>query len=181
MNLPKVSFPAATALVLGAAACWVDVGECAAASQPVVADTIFLSGSVWTGVRGAARAQAIAVAGGKIVRVGSDQEMAGLRGPATEVVPLGGTRWKLVSVNTPKPIPPYVSKVVEFRPDARVITTTTKPDGQIETFDESYRVVGDTLIVNKPGYLINAKFTMENNRLIVTGPELSAMLERLPA
>src|SRR5262245_48030291 len=64
-----------------------------------------------------------------------------------ETGPLAGTRWKLASLDTQKPVPPYTSKVIEFRPDARVITTTTKPDGQIETFDESYRVVGDTLIV----------------------------------
>jgi hypothetical protein len=98
-----------------------------------------------------------------------------------EVAPLSGTKWKLTSVNATRPIPPYVSKIVEFRPDAHVITTTTKPDGTIEIFDESYRVVGDTLIVNKPGYLINAKYRMEPNRLTLMDPGFSAVLERLPA
>jgi hypothetical protein len=97
-----------------------------------------------------------------------------------EVAPLGGTRWKLVSINTTKPVPAYVSKVVDFRPDARVITTTTKPDGQVETIDESYRVVGDVLIVNKPGYLVNAKYKLESGRLLINDPSFTAVLERLP-
>lgn len=98
-----------------------------------------------------------------------------------EVAPLGGTRWKLTSVTSSEKIMPYASKVVEFRPDARVITTTTTPDGKVETFDESYRVVGDTLIVNKPGYMINAKYRIDGNKLLLTDAKFNAVLERLPA
>jgi hypothetical protein len=98
-----------------------------------------------------------------------------------EVAPLAGTKWKINSVNTTKPIPPYVSKIVEFRPDAHVITTTTSADGKVVTFDESYRVVGPTLIVYKPGYMVNAKYRMEQNQLILEDPGFSAVLERLPS
>jgi len=97
-----------------------------------------------------------------------------------EVSPLGGTKWKLTSVTTAEKVTPYVSKVVEFRPDAHVITTTTKADGQVEVFDESYRVSGTTLIINKPGYMVNAKYRLESNRLVLEDAKFSALLERLP-
>lgn len=51
--------------------------------------------------------------------------------------------------------------------------------GDVQVFDESFRVVGDTLIINKPGYLVNAKYTLSGGQLIVTADEFSAVLERL--
>jgi hypothetical protein len=39
----------------------------------------------------------------------------------------------------------------------RVITTTTSRDGIVLTADERYRMVDDTLIVSKPGYVIKAR------------------------
>jgi hypothetical protein len=96
-----------------------------------------------------------------------------------EVGVLGGTRWNLVSLNPKDAAPPYVSKIIEFKPNGRIITTTTKPDGRVEVFDESYRVVGDTLVVNKPGYLINARFGISGNQLAISAAEFSAVLRRL--
>lgn len=96
-----------------------------------------------------------------------------------EVAPLGGTRWRVASVNTKQTIDPFVSKIVEFRPDGRAVTTTTNPNGEVVTADESYRVVGNTLILNKPGYLVNARFRIDGPRLIVDDPAFSAVLERL--
>jgi hypothetical protein len=98
-----------------------------------------------------------------------------------EVGPLGNTKWQVRSVTTAKPLAPYASKLVDFRPDGHVITTTTTSDGKVEVFDESYRVVGDTLIINKPGYLINAKFKIDGQELILTDPGFSAVLTRLSA
>jgi len=101
--------------------------------------------------------------------------------PAThsEVGTLGGTRWNLVSLNPRSVAPLYTSKIIEFRRDGRVITTTTNPDGSVDTFNESYRVVGDTLIINKPGYIINARYKISGNQLIVNAEDFSAVLERL--
>ncbi len=97
----------------------------------------------------------------------------------SEVGALGGTRWKVVSLRPSDVAPPFQSKVLDFRPDGRVITTTTTQTGDVQVFDESYRVVGDTLIINKPGYLINAKYTVSGGQLIVNAEEFSAVLERL--
>lgn len=96
-----------------------------------------------------------------------------------EVGPLGGTRWRVVSINPSSVVPPYASKVLEFRPDGRVVTTTTGTDGAVESWDETYRVVDRTLIINKPGYLINARFDISGRQLTVSAEEFSAVLERL--
>jgi predicted amidohydrolase YtcJ len=67
-----------------------------AESQPETggppADLVIRHGRVWTGVPGAAEAQAIAVAGDRIVAVGSDEEIAPRIGPATRVIDAGGRR-----------------------------------------------------------------------------------------
>ena len=107
------------------------------------------------------------------------KEMSAQGNPTPEVAPLGGTRWKLISLNTSKSVDPYVSKVIHFRPDSRVVTTTTTKDGNVTTTDETYRVVGTTLIINRPGYLVNARFHLDGNRLIVDDPGFSAVLERI--
>jgi predicted amidohydrolase YtcJ len=61
-----------------------------AAAQPPKAETIYTHVSIWTGVPGAPRAEALAVAQGKILAVGPASEMAKLAGPATKTVDLGG-------------------------------------------------------------------------------------------
>lgn len=97
----------------------------------------------------------------------------------TEVGRLGGTRWNLVSLVPKSVTKPYTSKIIEFRPNGRVVTTTTRPDGSVEVADESYRVVGDTLIVNKPGYLINARFSQTADQLVISAEDFRAVLQRL--
>ena len=97
-----------------------------------------------------------------------------------EVGPLGGTRWKVVSLVPKDTFGPYVSKVVDFKPNGRVVTTTTNQDGSVDVYNEHYRVVGQTLIVNKPGYLINSKFGVKGDQLIVDSEKFRAVFERIP-
>ncbi len=96
-----------------------------------------------------------------------------------EVGLLGGTRWQVVSISPKNRVPAFTSKIVEFSPKGHVTTTTTLPDGKVEVKAESYRVVGDTLIINKPGYLINAKYGISGNELIVDADEFRAVLKRI--
>jgi outer membrane lipoprotein SlyB len=96
-----------------------------------------------------------------------------------DLAPLAGTRWQLLSINPSDTVPAYVSKLIEFRPDGRVVTTTTDPDGNVDVDQERYRVVGDTLIVNQPGYLINAKFRFSGQQLIISAEDFSAVLKKL--
>ena len=69
-----------------------------AQSTPLVPDTIYVNGNIYTGVladaprasRAIARVQAMAVSGDRILSVGTDAEIKGLKGVGTKVVDLGG-------------------------------------------------------------------------------------------
>jgi predicted amidohydrolase YtcJ len=56
----------------------------------VPADTIFIGGTVWSGVPGAPTAEAVAVKAGFVQAVGTDKEIRALKGRGTEVVRLDG-------------------------------------------------------------------------------------------
>ena len=40
-------------------------------------------------------------------------------------------------------------------------------------------MVSNTLIVNKPGYMINAKYAIENDSLVIDCDKFSAVLQRI--
>lgn len=96
----------------------------------------------------------------------------------TQVGPLGGTRWQVVSISPPDVFPPATARVVEFHPYGRVTTTRTNPDGTVTIVDETYRVNGNMLIVNRPGYLINASYSIQGNQLLINADNFRAVLER---
>jgi len=95
-----------------------------------------------------------------------------------ETRPLGGTTWQVVSI-APKQEKVYKSIVAHFRPDGTVVTTKTNMDGNLETLHEQYRVVGSTLIIYKPDYVENTKFTLEGNKLIIDYGNGSVVLQRV--
>ena len=96
-----------------------------------------------------------------------------------EVDPLGNTRWQVKDIVPKDRVPEFASKIIEFGPHGWVKTTTTLPDGKVIVSDESYRVVGNTLIVNKPGYLINATYGIQGNEMIVSADDFRAVLIRM--
>lgn len=96
-----------------------------------------------------------------------------------DVGPLGGTKWELVDWSPKERGPKFSSKVVEFRNNGRVITTTTFPDGRSERDDETYRVSGSTLIINKPGYLANYRFRIDGRELTIDTDQVRALLRRV--
>ena len=99
--------------------------------------------------------------------IGNDQDKktASMQ-QAPETGVLGGTTWKAISM-VPAQTPPYETYIIEFSKDGWLTTTETFADGKTKTDKENYRVTGDTLIINKPGYIINAKYTMQNKQLNV--------------
>ncbi len=96
-----------------------------------------------------------------------------------EVGPLGGTKWTVESVEPKDAVPPFVLKMIEFGPNGHVVTTTTLPEGDIVVAKENYRVVDDMLVVNKPGMLINAKYQIDGDLLIVNAQQFRAVLRKL--
>jgi len=100
------------------------------------------------------------------------------RSAVPDNAPLAGTSWKVTSLVRDEPLP-HRSIILDFRNDGRVITTRTLPEGTVERADESYRVVGSTLIVNKPGYIVNARFRVDGSEMTVDAPKFRAVLVRL--
>ena len=92
--------------------------------------------------------------------------------------PLTGTSWKVVSL-VKENMPEYTSITVEFRPNGKVVTTRHEPGGTMTVTEERYRIVGNTLIINKPGYLINAKYQVQGNQMIIDCEQFRAVLERI--
>jgi hypothetical protein len=72
------------------------------------------------------------------------------------------------------PQPPYETYVIEFGNDGWLKTTETFANGSQKTDKEHYRVKGDVLIIHNPGYLINAKYTIVGDRLIISSHEFTA-------
>ncbi len=82
-----------TALVIVFAGLSVSCSDRAAAPETapqLVAKQIYHHGSIWTGVDGAARADAIAIADGRIVQVGTNAEVDALRSDDTQMIDLEG-------------------------------------------------------------------------------------------
>jgi hypothetical protein len=117
---------------------------------------------------------------GYIIGNEEDKKDAARRQAITEVEtrPLAGTTWQAIRI-VPRPKKEYKSIVTNFRPDGTVVTTKTNMDGAVETTVEQYRIIGSTLIINKPGYLENIKFRLEGDKLIIDYGNGSAVLQRV--
>jgi hypothetical protein len=92
---------------------------------------------------------------------------------------LAGTRWEVVDWSPRDSSSDFASKIVEFRPDGQVVTTTTYRGGQSRVESENYRVAGDTLIVNRPGYVVNYRFAISGNQMTVNANRVRATLRRV--
>lgn len=104
---------------------------------------------------------------------------------APEENPFVGSTWQVVSLVTEEPSPEYASIVVTFATNSKVTTMAVRKDGEAETWVESYRVVDDVMVLSgkdrKTGepYMINAKFSIEDNQLILVAPEGRAVMEEV--
>ena len=96
----------------------------------------------------------------------------------SETGPLGGTNWRLQEWS-PKGNADFRGKTFEFGRDGWVKTTTTYNDGRTGTDNESYRVTGNTLIVNKGDYLVNYKFSLQGDQLTADNSKVRAVLKRI--
>ncbi|NJD33768.1 MAG: glycine zipper 2TM domain-containing protein [Betaproteobacteria bacterium] len=97
----------------------------------------------------------------------------------SETGPLGGTSWRLQDWSPKDAKAEVRGKSVEFGRNGWVKTTTTYNDGRIDTDSESYRVIDNTLIVNKGDYLVNYKFSVQGDQLTVDNSKVRALLKRM--
>jgi hypothetical protein len=91
---------------------------------------------------------------------------------------LTGTKWKIVNLLM-QDKPKFDSMTVDFRPDGKIVTTRYEPGGTMTFTEERYRIVGDTLIINKSDYIINANYRIEGNKMTVDCDQFRAILERV--
>ncbi|MCK9195481.1 MAG: glycine zipper domain-containing protein [Syntrophales bacterium] len=117
---------------------------------------------------------------GYIIGNEADKADASKRKKATheEVQPLANTTWQVVSV-TPRPKKHYQSMITRFNQDGTVTTTTTLANGRVETDTESYRVVGATLVINKPNYVINSRYRIDGSKMYMDTGDHSIVLQRV--
>jgi hypothetical protein len=95
-----------------------------------------------------------------------------------ETGPFANTSWRLQDWS-PKGGEDFRSKTFDFGRDGWVKTTTTHRDGRVTTETENYRVVGNTLIVNRGDYLVNYRFSLQGNTLTVDTAKVRAVLVRI--
>lgn len=91
---------------------------------------------------------------------------------------LTGTKWKVISL-VMEDKPEFNTMTVEFRADGKVVTSRYEPGGTMTMTEERYRVVGNTLIINKTDYLINARYRIDGNEMIVDCEKFRAVLRRI--
>jgi hypothetical protein len=91
---------------------------------------------------------------------------------------LTGTKWKVINL-VAKDKPEFTTMTVEFRPDGKVVTTRHEPGGTMTITEERYRIVGNTLIINKSDYLINAKYRIDGSEMVVDCERFRAVLKRI--
>ena len=106
----------------------------------------------------------------------SAQSPSGKHSSDTE--PFAGTTWKLQDWSPKSGKETFKSKTFSFGKDGWLTTHTTNKDGRKTTDRENYRVVGDTLIVNKGDYLLNFKYTISGDQLTVDSEKLRVLLKR---
>ena len=98
---------------------------------------------------------------------------------------LTGTNWHVQQLNVPN-APPYKDMYLSFEPNSQLVTTTVMPDGRVVRATETYRVAGDTLIINKPGqgnqpgYIINANYSKAGDTMNINSPDFTAQLQQVP-
>lgn len=100
------------------------------------------------------------------------------KGTHNETGPFGGTTWKLQDWSPKSGKEAFKTKVFTFGKDGWLTTHTTNKDGSKTTDRENYRVVGDTLIVNKGDYLLNFKFAIQGDQLTADSEKLRVLLKR---
>jgi hypothetical protein len=117
---------------------------------------------------------------GYIIGNEADKSDAKKRKTATkeEVEPLANTTWEVVST-TPRPKKHYQSMIARFNQDGTVTTTTKFTNGKVETDTERYRVVGSTLVINKPNYVINSRYRIDGDKMYMDTGDHSIVLQRV--
>lgn len=98
---------------------------------------------------------------------------------ATEQMrPFVDTAWRVTSM-TPPPRRAFNSMTLHFLPNGHVISTTELANGSIRTDSETFRVVGNTLIINGSDYLTNSTWTINGDELTLVNENFRTTFARV--
>jgi hypothetical protein len=101
-----------------------------------------------------------------------------------QTAPLCGTKWQVVEVLGPDPedrerIEENIEAMtVEFTPDGKIITETTRPDGSIERKDDSrFKIDGEVIILSTPEYDMHVMYRFEGEQLRVHSEQFVMLMD----
>ncbi|HQE83749.1 MAG TPA: YMGG-like glycine zipper-containing protein [Candidatus Hydrogenedentes bacterium] len=87
--------------------------------------------------------------------------------------------WQVKSISPKGRVQPFFSKLVLFLRDGYVQTLTTTPEGKVTLSEEPFSAVDDTLVINKPDYTMQARYKVDEDQLILSADDFSAVLKRI--
>lgn len=120
-----------------------------------------------------------AVGAGAGYIIGNEQDKKAAKNyKMTQPTSLTGTKWEVTSLVMDDK-PEYERMILEFKPNGEVVTTIHEPGGTMVMTEERYRISGDTLIINKTDYIINARYNISGNRMTVSNEEFRAVLRKI--
>lgn len=97
---------------------------------------------------------------------------------STAADPLAGTTWEVLSLIKDGQSVNCEAMTFAFQPKHRLVKRQTFTDGSVDTTYETYTVVGDTLVIEGNGYILNALYDLNGDRMIITAPNYRTVLNR---
>ncbi len=91
---------------------------------------------------------------------------------------LTGTTWEVVSLVRDGQTVDSESMTFSFQKNHQLVKRQTFADGSVDTTYETYTVVGDTLVIEGNGYILNALYDLKGDRMIITAPNYRTVLNR---
>ena len=91
---------------------------------------------------------------------------------------LTGTTWEVVSLVRDGQTVDSEAMTFSFQPNHQLVKRQTFADGSVDTTYETYTVVGDTLVIEGNGYILNALYDLKGDRMIITAPNYRTVLNR---
>lgn len=109
---------------------------------------------------------------------GEGSKPAKTKSSAGNLGPFPNTKWQVLSV-VPKPNTQFTAMYLAFQPDGNLVITTESADGKINTTFQKYSVVGESMLLSKPGSTTNVRFRVDSGTMHVDTGRASIVLEKI--
>jgi glucose/arabinose dehydrogenase len=109
---------------------------------------------------------------------GEDSKPAKTTSSKADLGSFPNTKWQVLSV-VPKPNTQFTAMYLAFQPDGSLVITTESADGKINTTFQKYSVVGESLLLSKPGSSTNVRFRVDGGTMHVDTGRASIVLEKI--